>query len=50
MEQELGNALFVRSKKGVALTSYGETLLPYINAVLNSEESLHQVIDSINGL
>lgn len=50
MEQELGNALFVRSKKGITLTSYGEYLLPYINAVLNSEESLHQAIDGINGL
>ena len=50
MEQELGNALFVRSKKGITLTSYGEYLLPYINAVLNSEESLHQAIAGINGL
>lgn len=50
MEQELGNALFVRSKKGITLTSYGEYLLPYINSVLNSEESLQQAIDGINGL
>lgn len=50
MEQELGNALFVRSKKGITLTSYGEYLLPYINAILNSEESLHQAIDEMNGL
>ncbi len=50
MEQELGNALFVRSKKGITLTSYGEYLLPYINAVLSSEEHLHQAIDGINEL
>lgn len=50
MEQELGNALFVRSKKGITLTSYGEYLLPYINAVLVSEEHLHQAIDGINEL
>ena len=50
MEQELGHLIFVRNKKGVTLTSYGEQLLPYINAVLNSEESLHQAIDELNGL
>ncbi len=50
MEQELGNALFVRSKKGITLTSYGEYLLPYINAVLSSEEHLHQAIEGINEL
>ncbi|MBQ9022303.1 MAG: LysR family transcriptional regulator [Eubacterium sp.] len=50
MEQELGNALFVRSKKGITLTSYGEYLLPYINAVLTSEEHLHQAINGINEL
>ncbi len=50
MEKELGFSLFVRSKKGIILTSYGECLLPNINAVLNSEESLKQVISEINGL
>ncbi len=50
MEKELGFSLFVRSKKGVVLTNYGECLLPNINAVLNSEESLKQVIGEINGL
>ena len=50
MEQELGFSLFVRSKRGVVLTNYGQRLLPYINAVLNSEESLKQAIGEINGL
>lgn len=49
-EQELGCSLFIRNKAGVSLTNYGEHLLPYINAVLNSDESLKQAIAEINGL
>lgn len=50
MEQELGFSLFTRNKAGVALTNYGEHLLPYVNAVLNSDESLQQAIAELNGL
>ena len=50
MEQELGFSLFTRNKAGVSLTNYGERLLPYINAVLNSDESLQQAISELNGL
>ena len=50
MEKELGFSLFTRSKAGVVLTNYGERLLPYINAVLNSDESLKQAIAGLNGL
>lgn len=50
MEQELGFSLFTRNKSGVSLTNYGEQLLPYINAVLNSDESLKQAIAGLNGL
>ena len=50
MESELGFSVVTRSKSGVTLTNYGEHLLPYINAVLNSDESLKQVIDEMNGL
>lgn len=50
MEKELGFSLFTRNKAGVKLTNYGERLLPYINAVLNSEESLKQAISELNGL
>lgn len=49
-EQNLGFSLFIRNKSGVTLTNYGEYLLPYINAVLNSDESLKQAIDQMNGL
>ncbi len=50
MENELGFPVLTRSKTGVTLTNYGEHLLPYVNAVLNSDESLQQVINEINGL
>ncbi len=50
MEKELGFLLFARSKSGISLTNYGEQLMPYINAVLNSDESLKQAVGQINGL
>ncbi|MDD7403171.1 MAG: LysR family transcriptional regulator [Butyribacter sp.] len=50
LENELGFSLLNRSKAGVTLTNYGEHLLPYVNAVLNSEESLEQAIAEFNGL
>jgi DNA-binding transcriptional LysR family regulator len=49
-EMELGFSLFNRNKNGVTLTNYGERLLPYVNAVLNSDESLQQAIAEFNGL
>jgi len=50
MENELGFSLLTRSKSGITLTNYGENLLPYVNAVLNSDESLKQAISQLNGL
>lgn len=50
MEKELGFAVLIRSKSGITLTSNGADLLPYINAVLNSDESLHQMVADMNGL
>lgn len=50
MEGELGFSVLNRSKTGVTLTNYGEHLLPYVNAVLNSDESLQQAIAEFNGL
>lgn len=50
MENELGFSVLNRSKSGVTLTNYGEHLLPYVNAVLNSDESLQQAIAEFNGL
>ena len=50
METELGFTILNRSKNGVTLTSYGERLLPYVNGVLNSDESLQQAVAEFNGL
>ncbi|MDY3910223.1 MAG: LysR family transcriptional regulator [Eubacterium sp.] len=50
LEEELGFSVLNRGKNGVTLTSYGERLLPYVNAVLNSDESLQQAIAEFNGL
>ena len=50
LESELGFSVLTRSKSGVKLTNYGEHLLPYVNAVLNSDESLQQFIAQTNGL
>lgn len=50
MEKELGFTVLIRSKSGITLTSNGENLLPYVNAVLNSDESLHQMVADMNGL
>lgn len=50
MEKELGFSVLTRSKAGITLTNYGEHLLPYVNAVLNSDESLQQAIAELNGL
>ena len=50
MESELGFSVLTRSKSGITLTNYGEHLLPFVNAVLNSDESLQQVVSEMNGL
>lgn len=50
MESELGSALFVRSRQGVYLTSYGKALFPYIKDVLNSDEYLQQAVAQFNGM
>ena len=50
MEKELGFFVFNRGKNGVMLTNYGERLLPFVNAVLNSDESLQQAVAEFNGL
>ena len=50
LESELGFSVLNRSKAGVTLTNSGEHLLPYVNGVLNSDESLKQAIAEFNGL
>ena len=50
MEKEVGFSLFVRGKQETTLTTHGELLLPYVRAVLQSEESLQETIAAFRGL
>ena len=50
MEKEVGFSLFVRGKQETTLTTHGELLLPYVRAVLQSEESLRETIAGFRGL
>lgn len=49
LEKEFGYPLLTRSKTGVSLTSYGQSLIPYIRSILNCEAVLHQKVASLNG-
>lgn len=50
LEAELGFAVVTRNKNGVTLTNQGEELLPYVNALIHSEEGINQVVDNLKGL
>lgn len=50
MEKEVGFSLFIRGKQETILTTQGEMLLPYVRAVLKSEESLQETIAAFRGL
>ena len=49
MEAECGFPLFTRTKSGVTMTAAAENLLPAIQRLLASSESLDQSIAQING-
>ncbi len=50
LETELGFPLFIRTKKGVMLTSCAEQILPYIKELLHTNEMLEQTISSLKGM
>lgn len=50
MEAECGFPLFTRTKTGVTMTAAAENLLPAIQRLLASNESLDQSIAQINGM
>ena len=50
MEAECGFPLFTRTKAGVTMTAAAEHLLPDIQRLLSSSESLDQSIARINGM
>ena len=50
VEAECGFPLFTRTKSGVTLTAAAEKLMPAIQQMLASSESLDQSIAQINGM
>lgn len=50
LEKEFGFPLFLRNRSGVELTNDGQTVLPVVLDILNTEEKLRQISDDIKGL
>ena len=50
LERDLGLQLLIRSKRGVKLTSEGETLMPSINRCLASENEIYQLANELKGI
>lgn len=50
MEQEFGVSLFIRNRRGVTLTTTGESVLPLISSLVQKENNLLQYLSDLNGL
>lgn len=50
LEQTFGVPLFIRNRRGVTLTTAGESVLPLISAVVGKEDLLMQHLSDLNGL
>jgi DNA-binding transcriptional LysR family regulator len=50
LELELGEALFVRDRRGARLTPVGVTLLPQARATLAAADGLRQTVDEMRGM
>ena len=50
LEKETGLTLFARTARGVTLTENGRRLLPSIQALVNDQHALTQVINQIGGV
>ena len=50
MEQTFGFPLFIRNRRGVILTTAGESVLPLISAIVAKENMLMQYLSDLNGL
>ena len=50
LEKELGLKLFVRSQKGVTLTSEGAAMVPLVRSYLQHEEEIYQFADELKGI
>ncbi len=49
LEEEVGQALFVRNRRGVSLTAAGETLLTHARMVLSAMEQARRAVDGDDG-
>ncbi len=50
LEEEMGGALFERTKKGVTLTARGELFLPRANAIWSEMQSIQKETEALSGL
>lgn len=50
LEQEFGFSLFIRNRRGVALTASGESVLEGVSNVVKKEDGLYQLVAELNGL
>ena len=50
LEQEFGFSLFIRNRRGVTLTTSGESVLPVISSLVKKEDTLYQLVSELNGL
>lgn len=50
LEQDFGFSLFVRSRRGVALTASGESVLQAVSGIVKKEDGLYQLVSELNGL
>jgi DNA-binding transcriptional LysR family regulator len=50
MEEEVGFPLFIRNKNGVQLTSAGEQISPYLQKIVQANNSLLQTVSEMKGL
>ena len=49
LEEELGFPLFIRTKKGVALTENGRLMMPYFREMVRTMQSMQQLSADISG-
>lgn len=50
LEQEFCFSLFIRSRRGVTLTTSGESVLQVVSDIVKKEDVLYQLVSELNGL
>ena len=49
LEKEVGFSLFIKGKKGAALTPEAQSLIPAVRALLSADEVVRQEISALKG-